>query len=111
MTRKLLQNARSLARLIVAISLIVLFTIPNGLSQVPNVARLTEKQSLLLIDLQNLAAQAANLTSGLARARANAEIADALWTLDEPRAKELIGEAYNLTSPDPAPKSSPASSG
>jgi hypothetical protein len=111
MRRKLLQNARSLARLIVAISLVVLFTIQNGPSQVPNVARLTEKQSLLLIDLQNLAAQAANLTSGLARARANAEIADALWALDEPRAKELIGEAYNLTSPDPAPKSSPASSG
>jgi hypothetical protein len=110
MRRKVLQNARSLGRLIVAISLLVLFTIPNGLSQVPNAARLTEKQSLLLVDLENLAAQAANLT-GLARARADAEIADSLWTLDEPMAKELIGEAYKLTSPDPAADSSSASSG
>ena len=110
MTRKLLQNARSLARLIVAISLVVLFTIQNGPSQVPNVAPISEKQSLLLIDLQNLATQAANLTSGLARARANSEIADALWTLDEPRAKELLGEAYKLTSPEPAANSSSASS-
>jgi hypothetical protein len=111
MTGKFLRNAQSLTRLIVALSLVVLFTIQIGLSQVPNVAPLSEKQSLLLIDLQNLAAQAANLTSGLARARANAEIADPLWTLDEQRAKELLGEAYKLTSPDPVPNASPASSG
>src|SRR5437660_12915983 len=106
MTGKFLRNAQSLTRLIVALSLVVLFTIQIGLSQVPNVAPLSEKQSLLLIDLQNLAAQAANLTSRLARARANAEIADPLWTLDEQRAKELLGEAYKLTFPDPVPNAS-----
>jgi hypothetical protein len=111
MIRKVSRNARSLTRPIVAISLVVIFTIQNGLSQAPKVAQLSEKQSLLLLDLENLAAQAANLTSGLARARANAEIADLLWTLDKQRAKELLGEAYKLTSPDPVPNASPASSG
>src|SRR5258706_15367681 len=101
MIRKVSRNARSLTRPIVAISLVVIFTIQNGLSQAPKVAQLSEKQSLLLLDLENLAAQAANLTSGLARARANAEIADLLWTLDKQRAKELLGEAYKLTSPGP----------
>jgi hypothetical protein len=102
---------RSSTQPIVAISLVVLFTVQIGLSQVPKVAPLSEKQSLLLIDLQNLAAQATNLTSGLARARANAEIADPLWTLDEQRAKELLKEAYGLTLPDPVPTTSPTSSG
>ena len=50
MIRKVLRNARSLTRPIVAISLVVLFTVPNSLSQVPNVAPLSEKQSLLLIE-------------------------------------------------------------
>jgi pentatricopeptide repeat protein len=111
MIRKVLRNARSLTRPIVAISLVVLFTVPNGLSQVPNVAPLSEKQSLLLIDLQNLVAQATNLTNNLARARANAEIADSLWRLDEQSAKELLREAYKLTFPDPVPDASPARSG
>lgn len=111
MTPKFLGNARPLTRSFVAISLVVLFTIQIGLSQVPNAAPLSEKQSLLLIDLQNLAAQATNLTSGLARARANAEIADPLWTLDEQGAKELLKEAYKLTFPDPVPNASPARSG
>jgi pentatricopeptide repeat protein len=111
MIRKVLRNARSLTRPIVAISLVVLFTVQNSLSQVPNVAPLSEKQSLLLIDLQNLAAQATNLTNNLARARANAEIADSLWRLDEQSAKELLREAYKLTFPDPVPDASPARSG
>ena len=109
MIRNLLPNARSLTKPIVAISFVVIFTVQNGLSQVPNVAPLSDKQSLLLIDLQNLAVQATNLTSGLARARANVEIADPLWTLDEKRAKELLKEAYTLTFPDPVPNTSPAS--
>jgi hypothetical protein len=110
MIRKVLRNARSLTRPIVAISLVVLFTVPNGLSQVPNVAPLSEQLSLLLIDLQNLAAQATNLTNNLARARANTEIADSLWRLDEQSAKELLIEAYKLTFPDPVPDASPARS-
>jgi hypothetical protein len=109
MIRNVLLNARSLTKPIVAISFVVIFTVQNGLSQAPNVAPLSEKQSLLLIDLENLAAQAANLPSGLARARANVEIADPLWRLDEKRAKELLKGAYILTFPDPVPNTSPAS--
>jgi hypothetical protein len=111
MISKLVRNAWSLTRASVAISLVVLFTVQTGPSQVQNVTALSEKQSQLLIDLQNLTAQAANLTSGLARARAYAEIADPLWVFDAPQAKELLKEAYVLTFPDPVPNASPASSG
>lgn len=111
MISKVLRNAWYLRRASVATTLLVLFIVQAGPSQVPNVTPLSEKQFLLLTDLQSLAAQAANLTSRLARARAYAEIADPLWTLDEQRTKELLGEAYTLTSPDPAPNLSPASLG
>ncbi|HYX27501.1 MAG TPA: hypothetical protein VE863_02960 [Pyrinomonadaceae bacterium] len=106
MMRKVLRNAPLLPKPIIAISLVALFSIQNGLSQVPSVAQLSEKQSLLLLDLQNLAAQAAGLTSGLARARSYAEIADPLWSLDKQGAKKLLSEAYKLTSPDVSPVSS-----
>jgi len=104
------RNAWSLIRASVATSLLLLLTVQAGPSQVQNVTAFSEKQSQLLIDLQNLAAQATNLTSGLARARADVEIADPLWVLDESRAKELLREAYKLTFPDPLPNTSSASS-
>jgi hypothetical protein len=111
MIGKVLRNVWSLIRASVATSLLVLLTVQAGPSQVQNVTAFAEKQSQLLIDLQNLAAQATNLTSGLARARADVEIADPLWVLDEPQAKELLRDAYKLTFPDPVPNTSPASSG
>lgn len=111
MTSKLLENVGCLIRKSVTICLIVVFSLQLGNSQLQNVTALSEKQSQVLIDLQNLAAQATNLKSGLDRARANAEIADPLWALDESQAKELLREAYKLTFPEPVPNVSPASSG
>ena len=111
MISKVLPTTWSLTRASVATSLLILLTVQTVPSQTPNVAALSEKQSQLLIDLQNLAAQATNLTNNLARARANAEIADPLWILEEQSAKELLKEAYKLTFPDPVPNASPARSG
>lgn len=108
---KVLPTAWSLTRASVATSLLVLLTVQTVPSQAPNVAALSEKQSRLLIDLQNLAAQATNLPNNLARARANAEIADPLWILEEQSAKELLTEAYKLTFPEPVPNASPARAG
>ena len=57
----------------------------------------------LVSELQSLAAQATNLISPLARARASAEIADAIWDLDEKRAKQILTDAYKWTSAEKNP--------
>lgn len=57
------------------------------------------KRLTLISDLQFLASDALNLEKPLARALAQAEIADAAWALDEAWAKKLLREAYELTMP------------
>jgi hypothetical protein len=56
----------------------------------------------LLSELQLLAPDALKLDKPLARALAQAEIADAAWTLDQKWAKKLLREAYELTFPPEA---------
>ncbi|HEX8423241.1 MAG TPA: hypothetical protein VF634_07515 [Pyrinomonadaceae bacterium] len=60
------------------------------------------KRNLLLTDLSALEIEAEKLTQPLARALAQAEIADAAWTLDQEWAKKLLREAYELTLPPEA---------
>ena len=62
---------------------------------------LPEKLSLLS-DLQGLAARAKQLEKPLARGTAEAEIADAAWSLDKDFAKELLRDAYSLAFPEEA---------
>jgi hypothetical protein len=62
---------------------------------------LQEKLSLLS-DLQGLAARAKQLEKPLARGIAEAEIADAAWSLDRDLAKELLRDAYSLAFPEEA---------
>lgn len=57
------------------------------------------KRLSLLSDLQFLASDSSNLTSPLARASAQAEVADAAWALDSAWAKKLLREAFELTLP------------
>lgn len=52
---------------------------------------------VLLSDVKTLAIEIPKLDGSLARALANAEIADAAWTLDRSWAKNLLKEAYQLT--------------
>src|SRR5882724_316928 len=54
----------------------------------------------LLSDLRILEARATRLDRPLARALAEAEIADATWVHDREWAKELLRDAYKLTFPD-----------
>ena len=54
----------------------------------------------LLTDLQNLKTEAVKLDQPLAHALANAEIADAAWTLDQEWSKKLLREAYEFTLPN-----------
>jgi hypothetical protein len=51
----------------------------------------------LITDLKTLALEIPKLDGPLARALAEAEIADAAWTLDRSWAKSLLKEAYQLT--------------
>jgi hypothetical protein len=53
----------------------------------------------LVSDLKGLDEEAKKLDDGVARAAAKAEIADALWGLDEKYAQGLLKEAYDLTLP------------
>lgn len=57
------------------------------------------KRLSLLSDLQFLASDSANLHNPLARAAAQAEVADAAWTLDRVWARKLLREAFELTLP------------
>lgn len=54
----------------------------------------------LLSELQTLESKSVKIDKPIARARANAEIADAAWTLDREWAKKLLREAYDLTLPE-----------
>ncbi len=61
----------------------------------------TEMQKLwLLSDTQVLETKSVVLDKPLARALAKAEIAGAMWMLDQPRAENLLREAYELTLPN-----------
>lgn len=71
----------------------------QGLKSVPSDEEAVNKKLFLLSDLQALEIGATKLDEPLARARANAEIADAAWSLDQPLAKRLLREAYALTLP------------
>ena len=62
---------------------------------------LQEKLSLLS-NLQGLVARAKQLEKPLARGTAEAEIADAAWSLDRELAKELLRDAYSLSFPEEA---------
>ncbi|HEX8846041.1 MAG TPA: hypothetical protein VF791_15425 [Pyrinomonadaceae bacterium] len=70
------------------------------LDQEPRVNSTDAERQQLISELQVLDAQAARLTSPLARARAKAEIASALWYLDTEGAKRMLADAYKLTLPD-----------
>ena len=58
------------------------------------------KKSLLLSDLHALEIESAKLEKPLALALAKAEIANAIWSLDQTRAKKLLHDAYELTFPE-----------
>lgn len=68
----------------------------------PNAADVEVRKSALLSELQILASDSLKLDKPLARALAQAEIADAAWTLDQEWAKKLLREAYELTLPPEA---------
>lgn len=53
----------------------------------------------LLSDVKTLAVEVAKLDGALARSMAEAEVADAAWTLDRDWAKSILKEAYRLTYP------------
>jgi len=55
------------------------------------------QKAVLLADLKSLALEVPKLDGPLARALANAEIADAAWMLDRNWSKNLLREAYQLT--------------
>jgi len=57
------------------------------------------RKLLLLSEVKNLAIEIPRLDGPLARALADAEIADAAWTLDRDWAKSVLKEAYRLTYP------------
>ena len=69
---------------------------------------LAAEKSALLSDIQGLDLQAAKLETPLARALAKAEIAAAAWPLDQPWAKKVLREAYQLTFPEESAKSQTA---
>jgi hypothetical protein len=63
---------------------------------------LVQEKLRLLSELQGLAARARQLEKPLARGIAEAEIADAAWSLDRNLAKELLRDAYSLALPEEA---------
>jgi hypothetical protein len=67
--------------------------------QKPHVAPTDTEKLQLLSELQYLKVQSTGLNSPLARARAKAEIASALWYLDQAQAELMLLEAYKLTLP------------
>lgn len=64
----------------------------------PTASTDTEKVQLLS-ELQSLKAQSAGLGSPLSQARGKAEVAGALWYLDQAQAEQMLLEAYKLTLP------------
>jgi tetratricopeptide (TPR) repeat protein len=63
---------------------------------------LQQEKLRLLADVQGLVARAKQLEKPLARGMAEAEIADAAWSLDRELAKELLRDALNSAFPDEA---------
>jgi hypothetical protein len=68
---------------------------PSGSSDDP----LANQRFVLLSELQSLGARAKLLDHPLARALAEAEVADAAWSIDRDLAKQLLRDAYDLSSP------------
>lgn len=68
-------------------------------AQKPTVSDIEVQKSALLSELRILASDSLKLDKPLARALAQAEIADAAWTLDEEWARKLLREAFELTLP------------
>ena len=60
---------------------------------------LANQRFALLSELQSLGARAKLLDHPLARALAEAEVADAAWFIDRDLAKQLLRDAYDLSSP------------
>lgn len=58
------------------------------------------EKNVIRADIQALEARLVRLGTPLALARAKAEIADALWWVEQERAKALLREAYELTFPE-----------
>lgn len=77
-----------------------LLTLPVNSQSVPNDEEDNSvKKMILLTELHDLELKAAMLDRPLARAMALADIASALWLLDENEAKKLLSSAYDLTLP------------
>jgi hypothetical protein len=70
----------------------------------PGDIALPEKLSLLS-ELEGLGARAKQLNNPLARAMAEAEVADAAWSIDRDLAKYLLRDSYGLTFPEEADQS------
>lgn len=63
---------------------------------------LLQEKLRLLSDIQGLATRAKQIEKPLARGMAEAEVADAAWSLDRDLAKELLRDALNSAFPDEA---------
>lgn len=89
-------------RLILVLGLLVLSNLSSD-SQTVNLRPSRNEAALqrlaLTSDLKTLALEIPKLDGPLARALADAEIADAAWTLDRDWAKKLLKEGYRLTYP------------
>jgi hypothetical protein len=87
--------------------LLVVVCAPNGSGQVgssedsqsANLLRLEQIRELV-VDLASLENETRKLDDSNSKALAQAEIADALWILDQSRAKDLLKQAFKLTLPD-----------
>lgn len=66
------------------------------------------QKSQIINDLQSLEIRAKSLHGPLAQALAQAEIADAVWALDQDQAAILLRTAYKLTLPDKDQQTNPA---
>lgn len=93
----MLRRAAALLLLLIAAHALAVGQTARPAGDDANAANL--KRLTLISDLQFLASDALNLEKPLARALAQAEIADAAWPLDEAWAKKLLREAYELTLP------------
>jgi hypothetical protein len=96
------RKARSLTEAALLLLAMILFPISAyGQSKAADaeVADAAVRKLSLLSELQGLEARAKRLEKPLARAMAEAEIADALWVLDRDEAQNLLREGYDLTFP------------
>ena len=85
------QTNSALVLLLLAASLVCAQAVPKVETD-PELQR-----AVLLSEVRTLALEVPKLDDLLSRALANAEIADAAWTLDRQWAKSLLTEAYHLT--------------